>query len=351
MSISADRMLVNRKYTLKAIPLLGLAVWLTGCLSPLQKQTAALSAATAPVVDQASAAYRAANVLFDTTVDYQAVRAFDRTSPVYNPKTIGVLLSERDIKVRLKILQALQVYVHDLAAMTGGADTPALDAASKSVGNNLTGLSNDVAPSFEASFGIANTTSSKSSAIINSTTTTAAGSVSSTTTSATTTTSALPPISPAARNGISTAADALGQFLVQRKIKRELPGIIIKMDPQIKTLCELLESDISILQDRERRDYDTLIDLQTLFIRTSPGLSPEDRRNEIMKLPVIVRQQRNADTQLTVLRASIGKLYLTHHALAAVAQGNNPTSLKEKLGELEAAGDNLGTFYSSLPTN
>jgi hypothetical protein len=52
-------------------------------------------------------------------------------------------------------------------------------------------------------------------------------------------------------------------------------------------------------------------------------------------------------TRFSTLRASIEKLYLTHHALATVAQGNNPESLKDKLGELEAAGGNLGTFYTS----
>jgi len=48
------------------------------------------------------------------------------------------------------------------------------------------------------------------------------------------------------------------------------------------------------------------------------------------------------------LRAAIVRLALTHHALAADAQGNNPESLKSKLGDLEAAGSELGRFYSSL---
>jgi hypothetical protein len=341
---------------LRPLALLALAVLATGCLSPLKKQSADLATATTPVVEQASAAYRAANALYDTTVDYQAVRAFDRKQPVYNPREIGVLLPEKDLQIRLKVLQAFQLYVQNVVAITNGTDSPALQAASKSVGNNLTGLSNDLAPTIEASFGIATTTSSTASATAVTTTdatvTTAAGSssavTSATTTTATTTTSALPPpVTPAIRAGIATAADALGQFLVQRKIRRELPAIVEKMDPHLRTLCDLLESDIDILQNRERRDYDTLLDDETLFIRTSPTLSAEDRRNEIVKLPAIVRQQRQADQQLTTLRASIEKLYLTHHALATVAQGNNPESLKDKLGELEAAGGNLGTFYTS----
>jgi len=340
----------------RSLPLLALVVAVTGCLSPLKKQSAALATATTPVVDQATAAYRAANALYDTSVDYEAVRVFDRQQPVYNPRDIGVLLPEKDIQIRVKVLEAFQLYVQNVVAITNGTDSPALDAASNSVGANLTGLSNDVAPAIETAFGIATTASSTKTATTatttNSTVTNAVGTNSSvtsaTSTVATTTTSALPPpVTPEIRAGIGTAVNALGQFLVQRKIKQELPGIIAKMDPQLKTLCELLESDIDILKDRESRDYDTLIDDETLFIRTSPTLSPEDRRNEIMKLPAIVRRQRQADQQLTALHASIVKLYLTHHALVAVAQGNNPESLKDKLGDLEAAGSNLGTFYSS----
>ena len=41
---------------------------------------------------------------------------------------------------------------------------------------------------------------------------------------------------------------------------------------------------------------------------------------------------------------------MTHHALAAAAQGNNPEALTARLGELVAAGNDLKTFYKSLPT-
>jgi hypothetical protein len=68
-----------------------------------------------------------------------------------------------------------------------------------------------------------------------------------------------------------------------------------------------------------------------------------------MKLPQLARQQRTADDQLTNLQAAIVKLALTHHALAAAAQGNNPESLTQKIGDLETAGESLGKFYSTLP--
>ena len=67
-----------------------------------------------------------------------------------------------------------------------------------------------------------------------------------------------------------------------------------------------------------------------------------------MKLPELARQQKQAAQQLKQLRAGLMGLELTHHALAAELQGNNPESIKQKFGDLGAAGGNLGKFYSSL---
>jgi hypothetical protein len=69
-----------------------------------------------------------------------------------------------------------------------------------------------------------------------------------------------------------------------------------------------------------------------------------------MKLPQIVRREQADSVQLLALKVSIERLALTHHGLAAEAQGNNPESISAKIAELAAAGSNLGTYYSSLPT-
>ena len=119
------------------------------------------------------------------------------------------------------------------------------------------------------------------------------------------------------------------------------------MDPHIKTLCDLLNSDIAILTDQQTRDYNFILNRQTLFIRTS-NLDPEARREQIMKLPEIVRRQRTAAAQLTQLSAAIGRLEAAHQALATEAQHSTPESLTTKLGDLEAAGSDLGTFYNSM---
>jgi hypothetical protein len=318
----------------------------TGCLSSLNKHATALADATAPVVDQAAAAFNNAISIHNIRVDYDAVTQFDASSPVYNPRTIQPLMQDRDIQARLAVLAAFQEYVKSVVAITSGTDSPELQASAKSAGEKLSNLGDTLAPSVESILGIASAAASTTQTTV---TTTSGGST--TTTSSTSSTPA-PAIAPAAQNGISTALDALGQFLINRKTKKELPPIVVAMDPHVKTLCDLLESDIAILKDQESRDYDFIIDQQTLFIREpSSKLDPEQRREQIMKLPEIVRLEKASTQQLTELSTAVVRLELTHHALAADAQGNNPESLKSKLGDLEAAGTALGSFYSSLAIN
>jgi len=329
--------------------MLSLSLATTGCLSPLAKHATALSAAIAPVVDQSAAAYHDAVALDDLRADYEAVVAYKNKDATYNPRNTPELLSQKDIQSRLAVLAALQVYSKSLIEITKGTDSPELDAASKSVGSNLTSLGNDLAPSIENVLGIAAAPASTTTTTI----TTVSGSTS--TTNSSTASTAAPLLSPEVRNGISTGINALGQFLVNRAIEKELPGKIEEMDPHVQALCKVLADDIQTLQGLEQRDYDRILNLEKQFILEDelPGknVNPQEHRAEIMRLPEIARQQREANEKLSSLREAINKLALTHHALAAEAQHNNPETLKDKLAELADVGNNLGKFYSSLPTN
>src|ERR1700677_3761212 len=53
----------------------------SGCMKPVQEHTAAVAVATAPVVDQAAAAYAAANAIHDQAENYDAVTQFEKVSP------------------------------------------------------------------------------------------------------------------------------------------------------------------------------------------------------------------------------------------------------------------------------
>jgi hypothetical protein len=316
-------------------------VVLVGCPSETAAHVTALATATAPVVDEAAATYAGANAIHAMRTDYDAITQFEATSPVYNPRTVPPLLSEQEIKARLAVLAAFQAYVQSLTAITNDADTPQMQAAAKSAGSGLSNVTNTLAPSVETAFGIAKTVPTTVTTV----TTTPNGTTASVTNSATATN----PISTTTGNMISTGIDALEQFLVQRRLKKDLPKIVSDMDPMVKQLCDLLANDITNLKVIERIDYNYVIDHQTLFLRENTGkMDPGVRSMMITRLPEVSRQQKMSDAQLTQLAGAILNLELTHHAFAADLQGNNPSSIKQKLADLEAAGADLGKFYASL---
>jgi hypothetical protein len=330
--------------TIAAMSSLILCAAFAGCTpAPLNQQSKALSVALAPVIDESTEAYRDTNAVHNMREDYEAVVAYQNKDSTYNPRSTTELLTDNDVQTRLAVLSALQIYSRSLVEITNGKSSPELDAAAASAGNDLTSLGNDLAPSIDRLLGIAGP-----AAVTTTTVTTASPG---TTTSESTTSSAT--LSPQVRNGISAGVNALGQFLVNRKIEKELPAKIEAMDPNVQTLCRALADDAQTMQNLEGRDYDRILDLEKQFIledqKSGTNANPELLRAEIMKLPEIARRQREANQRLDGLHAALVNLALTHHAVAAEAQQNNPEGLKEKLSELAAAGKNLGNFYSSLP--
>lgn len=295
-----------------------LSAAMCACRMHLDDSTLALEAATAPVVDKAADAYRSANALHNLRQDYDAVAEFDANDKIYNPREIQVLLSDKDIAVRLEVLQGFQLYVKSLCAMASGTDPKELGEASVSVGGQLSTLANTLMPSIQKAAGIKTEASSA------------------------------PAVSTEVQNGISTGLDALGKFLIAHKVKSELPSKIAAMDPHVQTLATLLASDIDVLKDVGHRDYERIINVQTLALRKDSSLASGERREGIMKLPQFVRQQKEAEEKLESLRAAVVLLAKTHQQLVAEAQGKTPESLKENLEDLAAAANDLGTFYSSL---
>jgi hypothetical protein len=124
----------------------------------------------------------------------------------------------------------------------------------------------------------------------------------------------------------------------------------VKLDPQIISLCKTMISEVDDMSNAETIDFNYLLGQEKQFVMDpSITLSEVERRNEVAKMQELVREQDAAELQLAGLRGAILKLALTHHALAEDLAKANPKSLKDKLNELIAAGQNLGKFYSSLP--
>jgi len=303
--------------TYSATVILGLSILATGCsLTPLAKHAAAFSTATNQVINSSEDAYRAANRLRQEEQVAAAVYDYDKNpqwSPYTDPK---LLLTAEQLNARITVLDGLKSYAASLVQITGSQSSKDMDTAAAGVGSNLEWLSSTIATDLKSSIPNA------------------------------------PVMSATEANGVSTAVRALGDYLIAKRVRGSLPKVTQDMNAIVKTLCELLNSDIVVLRRQADVDYQTLIEQEDQFIRhPATPLDPVEHRNEIGKLITLANQQKANDELLAKLQAALHTLELTHQALAAAAQGNDPESIKQKIADLEAAGQSLASFYSSLPTS
>ena len=293
---------------------LALSLLATGCLSPLAKHATAFSAATATVVDGSEDAYRGAMRLRLQEQATASVYAYDK-DPTWSPyKDLTPLLTPAQLSARIKVLDGLKAYADTLVDLTSGKPSADLENAAEGVGTNLQGLNQTVATNL-------------STAIPN-----------------------VPVMSTAQANQISTAVLALGEYLIARKVKSSLPKVTQDMNPNIQALCEVLNSDIVILRRQADVDYQTLIiQLDQSIRHEGTAVSPYEHRLEIRTLIELADEQKANDDLLGRLQSALHTLAMTHQALAAAVQGNNPESISQKIAELQAAGHDLNTYYKSLP--
>jgi hypothetical protein len=293
------------------------SVGIGGCLSPYAKHAEAFSAATNTVIDSSEDAYRGANKLRLDEQVAAAVFDYDK-NPAWSPyKDYKPLLTPDQLNARIKVLDGLKAYAASLVELTSkpsGAEEAALQSAAEGIGDNLLSLNQNVATNFSS---------------LNA-----------------------PVMSTTQANIASTAVLGLADYLRARKVKGSLPKVTQEMNPHIQELCSLLDSDIHILRRQADVDYQTLVTQLDQSIRHEGNAnSPYERRMEVGSLIQIAQQQTANDELLSKLQAALHSLALTHQALAAAAQGNNPESIQAKIAELEAAGKDLGAFYNSLPTD
>jgi hypothetical protein len=293
---------------------LAVTILATGCLSPLEKHVTAFSAATATVIDGSEDAYNAAMRLRLQEQASASVYAYDK-DPTWSPyKDLTPLLTPAQLDARIKVLDGLKAYADTLGDLTSGKPSPDLENAAEGVGTNLQGLNQSVATDF-------------STAIPN-----------------------IPVMTTTQANQVSTALLALGEYLASRKVKSSLPKVTQDMNPNIQALCEVLNSDIVILRRQADVDYQSQITQLDQSIRhEGTSVSPYEHRQEIRTLIELADQQKANDELLAKLQAALHTLAMTHQALAAAAQGNNPESISQKIAELAAAGHDLNVYYKSLP--
>jgi len=292
-----------------------LCALLTGCaLTPMAKHAQAFSLATATVITNSEDAYRASNDLREKEQMEASVYSYNYAADAdisFDPhKEFKPLFTPDELAARITVLDGLKTYADSLVQLTGKpsqADSDALDSAAAGVGTNLQGLSTTLNTKFAG----------------------------------------IPAMSTTQAALVSTAMKALGEYLQTRVVKKSLPKVTGDMNDSVKTLCGLLEADIAVMKTQADADYTSLLMTENQFVLHNK-LDAVEKRNEVEKMIRVAGRQKANERLLEALNGAVVKLRLTHQALAAAAQGNNPGSLAETIAELEAAGQNLSAYYKSL---
>lgn len=285
-----------------------------GCLSPLAKHTAAFSTATNVVIDSSEDAYRGSNRLHHDVLVAASVTDYDK-NPTWSPyKDFKPFLTTAQLDARIKVLDGLKAYAATLVELTSSKTPAGLTTGAAGIGSNLKQFNQTISTDLSTSA------------------------------------NGIPVISATEANVVSTAIVALGDFLIAHKVKGSLRTVTQTMNPTVTTLCELLNKDIIILRRQADVDYQRLITDQDQLIRHNQ-VDIFQHREQIGKLIDMAAQQKANDALLAKVQTALHSLDLTHQALAAAAQGNNPGSIKQTIADLAAIGQDLGNFYKSLPTS
>jgi len=282
-------------------------------MSQLAQHTQAFSSAAIIVTNGSEDAYTSANTLHYNEQIALAAIDYDKSASWDPSNYVKPLLSDEQLEARREVLDGLKAYAETLGDLTSTKGNADLNAAAKDVGTNLQQLSTTVNTTFKTSTDVS--------------------------------------ISDTERNVLSTALVALGTYLQQRTVSRQLPAVLQANDKTVNDICDAVLADVKILRRQADKDYGELEVAQDNYIRhAQPPFTADQKRAEIAKLPAMVREQQENDLLLSKLEKSISSLKLTHHALAAAAQGNNPGSLRQYIAELTAEGQSLASYYQSLST-
>ena len=291
-----------------------LIVGLAGCDTRQYGDPAAdFATATNLVVQQSQSAFQLVN---DTVLREQVASLVAGGDPNrFNPDDIKPFISDEDLKIRLEMLEALQAYA------TGLTDLTAKPLAS--TGDEATGLAASIqslASNDRLQHSLRETKNVTTEEI----------------------------------NGVVAGLAEIAKFLTNRKIGKQLPGILQAAAPKIDSIAAVLAKEIGDtpgsehpggLRDKLWRSYDSLLRDQVKLAQQDQNLA--DRRHDLAKLPELVSQQRSADEALAATQASLRKLVTAHQALLQV--GTNPAGFKVAIAAVVAEAKDIQTFYANLP--
>jgi hypothetical protein len=294
----------------------GVLILAAGCTAPITKRTAAFSAQAAPAITLTRAVYGLVETTNVRRRRMDQIAAYDTTA--FDAPAAGRDFAQAaDFKERAAILDLLQRYIDELAAVSGDRDVGGIDEESKAAAASMGAL---------AKTGLPALTHSKQAAL-STDEVTAAG----------------------------LAIDALGRVLLERQRARALPAIVAAADSSVATLCMLLREDIGEPETAGLRmvlrvDYEGMETAEDAAIRDHPReYSYPEKRAAVDELYALVDQQALADSTLAKAGDALAGLAKAHAALAASARDHRAPGfaarlleLKRQAGQLEALQQAMG---------
>ncbi len=289
---------------------------LSSCLpSKIQTEVPAFAKAVTETTMNTKAAFEVVEQKYEEAQAFTLVVNY-KPGQRFDPASVKFLLSEEDLEARMKLLAGLQQYGTQLEAVAGGAAAGKVDQSSKQLGASLKSLAPSVAIKKMATNAIYT----------------------------------------GGANAAAAAIDALGNWLIQEKLRKNLPGLIASMQEPIAAISDLFKADIgSVNADGEGHGlrfalwmtYTQLIQKQQEFLTANfKELTPEHRTAEIEKLPAMVRARRLADQTLAQTEAGLDLLVKANAQLLDAVK--TKTTMHTQIDALQAEGSRIGEFYRSL---
>jgi len=285
-----------------------------GCgVSPLATRVSAFGAAASLIAKDSSASYDTVERTVYNAEVSSLVLDFDTKG--FDPAGIKPFLSGEDLAARHSMLDALQHYATFLQDVGGNAPLDAVNTATAELGQRLHSLSTNSA--------LAKLKANDDEV-----------------------------------KGLTTAIDAAGQLLVERKHQKALPPIVTAMQGVIDRICALLDADLGSAPNAEGiggrglrlqlwTEYDRLIVNQKTWLdRNKTTLPPQEKADGIAKLPALVKEQRAADDTLVATQNALKDLAKTHRAL--LTEHKRGTSFFTYVAEMKDDAERIAGFYNSL---
>jgi hypothetical protein len=162
-------------------------------------------------------------------------------------------------------------------------------------------------------------------------------------------------IPPEALNAAASGADALGTFLINRKIAARLPSILQQNAPGINAIASILSQEIGKptgdhkggLREVVWKAYDERLRSQADLVSKDRSGSPE-KQHDLTQLAALVRSQHASDAALASTQSALSKLVTAHSALMQI--GNAPATFKTVIADVWGQVKDAQDFYAKLST-